>query len=97
MPPLHIKLGLMKNFVKAMNKTEAGFKYLATKFSILGEAKIKEGVFIDTQIRQLFQDREFDQTLLGKEKTGGKHLSWWSQNFEGIKEQTTTLNWCPTS
>jgi len=43
LPPLHIKLGLMKNFVKAMDRTGSAFKYLAEKFPRLSEAKIKEG------------------------------------------------------
>jgi len=43
LPPLHIKLGLMKNFVKAMDRTGSTFKYLAEKFPPLSEAKIKEG------------------------------------------------------
>jgi len=30
--PLHIKLGLMKNFVKGMDKTGHGFKYVKNKF-----------------------------------------------------------------
>ena len=34
-----------------MDKTEAGFKYLATKFSELSEVEIKEGMFIGPQIR----------------------------------------------
>src|SRR6476619_6162634 len=33
LPPLHIKLGLMNNFVKAMNKNGKGFKYITEKFS----------------------------------------------------------------
>jgi len=28
MPSMHLKLGLMKNFVKAMNQREAAFTYL---------------------------------------------------------------------
>jgi hypothetical protein len=46
LPPLHIKLGLMKNFVKAMDKNGAGFMYLRLKFPRLGNSKIKEGIFI---------------------------------------------------
>ncbi|XP_050822620.1 uncharacterized protein LOC127057686 [Gopherus flavomarginatus] len=53
LPPLHIKLGLMKNFVKAIDKTQAAFKYLHGKFPRLSEAKIKEGVFVGPQIREL--------------------------------------------
>ncbi len=61
--PLHIKLGLMKNFVKAMEKTDQAFKYLISKFPRLSDAKIKEGVFIGPQIRQLLRDSEFDSAL----------------------------------
>jgi len=44
--PLHIKLGLMKNFVKYMDKTGRGFEYVRTKFPNVIDAKIKEGIFI---------------------------------------------------
>jgi len=50
LPPLHIKLGLMKNFIKAVNKHGKGFEYLRKKFLKLGDAKLKEGVFIGLQI-----------------------------------------------
>ena len=46
LPPSHIKLGLMKNFVKALDKTKVGFKYLYEKFPRLSKAKIKEGIFV---------------------------------------------------
>jgi len=32
LPPLHIKLGLMKYFVEGMDKTGRGFEYLRRKF-----------------------------------------------------------------
>jgi len=41
LPPLHIKLGLMKNFVKGMEKTGHGFEYLRNKFPNVSDAKIK--------------------------------------------------------
>ncbi|CAH1108315.1 unnamed protein product, partial [Psylliodes chrysocephalus] len=41
-PPIHIKLGLIKNFVKAMPKDGSGFVYLKEKFPKLSKAKIKE-------------------------------------------------------
>jgi hypothetical protein len=54
--PLHIKLGLMKNFVEAMDKNGAGFIYLKHKFPRLSDAKIKEGIFVCPQIRELIKD-----------------------------------------
>ena len=47
LPPLHIKLGLMTNFVKALGKTQsAGFQYLVEKFPKISAAKLKEDVFV---------------------------------------------------
>jgi hypothetical protein len=47
LPPLHIKLGLKKTFVKAMDQNSAGFMYLKNKLPRISDAKIKEGVFMD--------------------------------------------------
>ena len=58
----------MNNFVKALDKTKAGFKYLYEKFPRLSEAKIKEGVFLGPQIRELLRDGNFDHLLHGKEE-----------------------------
>ncbi|KAJ8893179.1 hypothetical protein PR048_005764 [Dryococelus australis] len=40
--PLHIELGLIKQFVKAMDQAGRGFMYLSEKFPSLSPAKIKE-------------------------------------------------------
>ena len=42
LPSMHLKLGLMKNFVKAMNQEEAAFTYVRENFPRLSEAKLKE-------------------------------------------------------
>jgi len=42
LPSTHLKLGLMKNFVKAMNQEEAAFTYLREKFPRLSGAKFKK-------------------------------------------------------
>ena len=68
LPPLHIKLGLMKNFVKGMDRTGEGFTYLKNKFPKVSEAKIKEGIFVGPQIRELMRDHEFDEKLNDIEK-----------------------------
>jgi hypothetical protein len=39
LPSMHLKLGLMKDFVKAMNQEEATFAYLRETFSRVSEAK----------------------------------------------------------
>jgi hypothetical protein len=55
LPPLHIKLGLLKIFVKAMTKEGTGFNYLRQKCPCISEAKIKEGIFVGPLKKQLFQ------------------------------------------
>ena len=63
LPPLHIQLGFMKNFVKGMDKTGRGFEYVRNKFPYVCDAKIKEGIFTGPQIRELTQDKQFDEDL----------------------------------
>lgn len=63
LPPLHIKLGLMKQFVKALSNDGACFKWLCQKFPSLSEAKLKEGIFTGPDIRKLISDTEFDNTM----------------------------------
>jgi len=50
----------MKDFVKGVDKTGHGFEYLRNKFPNASDAKIKE-VFIGPQIRELMQDKQFDE------------------------------------
>jgi len=50
LPSMHLKLGLMKHFVKGMNQEEAAFTYLREKFLRLSEAKFIEVIFIGLQI-----------------------------------------------
>ena len=52
-PPLHIKLGLIKQFVKALDHESIAFKHLEAVFLKLSEAKIKAGVFVGPQIKKL--------------------------------------------
>jgi hypothetical protein len=60
LPLLHIKLGLIKNFVKVMDHDGQGFLYLQRKFPRISDAKIKEGIFIGPQIRELMKDQDFE-------------------------------------
>ena len=52
-PPLHIKLGIMKQFVKTNEKDGDCFKYIFMKFPGLAIEKIKAGIFDGSQIRMM--------------------------------------------
>ena len=56
LPPLHIKLGLMKQFVKALNRDGNRFGYLPRKFPGISTEKLKAGIFDGPQRRQLVKD-----------------------------------------
>jgi len=53
----------MKNFVKGMDKTGRGFEYVRNKLQNVSDVKVKEGIFIGPQIRELMQDKQFDEDL----------------------------------
>ncbi|UYV85009.1 hypothetical protein LAZ67_X004242 [Cordylochernes scorpioides] len=83
LPPLHIKLGLMKNFVKTMDRNASGFAYLKQKFSRISEAKIKEGIFVGPQIRELQQDGNFQNSLNEVEAAAWNSFRNVCKNFLG--------------
>ena len=63
LPPLHIKLDLMKNFVKALDREGRGFDFLHQKFQQKSTEKITAGIFDGPQIRELIKDTSFDDAL----------------------------------
>ena len=58
-PSLHIKLGIMKQFVKALEKDGDCFKYICMKFPGLSTKKLRAGVFDVPQVRKLMNDADF--------------------------------------
>jgi hypothetical protein len=66
--PNHVKLGIMKQFVKALPKTGNCFKYLCKTFSHLSEAKLKEVVFVGPDITKLMFDEDFLLTMTEVER-----------------------------
>ena len=49
--PLHIKLGLIKQFVKKLNPEGEAFKHIQELFPKLSEAKVKGGIFVGPQVK----------------------------------------------
>lgn len=83
-PPLHIKLGLIKQLVKQMGKNNSsGFQYITKKFPKISSAKLKEGIFVGPQIRELISDHHFETTLTDLELKAWKAFTWLCQNFLG--------------
>ena len=90
LPPLHIKLGLAKNLVKAMAKSNSnGFQYITRKFPNISDAKLKEGIFVGPQVRELMRDTGFEETLTELERGAWKDLRWLCENFLGNNKSPT--------
>ena len=84
MPPLHPKLGLAKNFVKAMDQTGTGFQYISEKLNgVVSDAKLKAGVIDGPQIRMMGKDGNFVKTLNLLEKNAWDAFVEVSLNFLG--------------
>ncbi|GBM61396.1 hypothetical protein AVEN_70760-1 [Araneus ventricosus] len=81
LPAIHIKLGIMKQLVKAMDTNKATFTYLREKFPRLSKAKIKEGIFVGPKIRDIFKDTEFENLLDYDEKQVWDAVSQVCTNF----------------
>jgi len=86
LPPLHIKLGLMKQLTKALDKSGNCFQYLTTKFPSLTNSKIKEGIFNGPQIRELFKDVLFEDCMNIQEKGAWVGFKEVVNNFLGNKK-----------
>ena len=77
LPPLHIKLGLAKQFVVALDSQSAAFQYICFMFPKLSDAKLKAGVFTGPQIREMLQSQELEKRMSGLER-----IAW--QAFRGV-------------
>ena len=67
LPPLHTKLGPIKQLVKALDKDDDCFNYIAKTFSGLSIEKLKAGIFDGPQ-RKMMQDQTFTACMIVAEK-----------------------------
>ena len=80
---LHIKLGIMNQFVKALPTDGDSFKYIAVAVPRLSIEKIKAGVFDGPQIRQLIKDKNFTGSMTVLEKHAWLSIKDVVKNFLG--------------
>ena len=85
---MHIKLDLLKNFVKALDQDGCGFRYLQ-KFSAKSEAKLKAGIFIGSEIRKLINDKLYEENLNSLEKEAFNQFCLVVKNFLGNCKSTS--------
>ena len=86
----------MKNSVEAMDKNSRGFEYTRNKFQNVSDAKIKEGIFIGLQIRELMQDKQFDEDLNETERNAWLSFKRICKDFLGNHKERTIRMLCRT-
>ena len=84
LPPMHINLGLFKQFVKGLRKDSPAFEFLHKCFPKLSDAKIKEGVFVGPQIQKFILNDMFDKKLNETELAARKSFKQVCLNFLGL-------------
>ena len=84
MPPLHIKLGLMKNFVKALGKSNfSEFALFCKHFPKISEVKLKKEIFVGPQILEVLKNPNFEKTMTTLKQCAWKAFEWLCANFLG--------------
>ncbi|CAH1107779.1 unnamed protein product [Psylliodes chrysocephalus] len=83
LPPLHIKLGMIKQFVKALDKEGNCFNYICRKFTKLSMEKLEGGIFDGLQIRQFIKDTDFIKVMTVPESKAWKSFMLVVENFLG--------------
>ena len=83
LPPLHIKLGCMTQFIKILPKDGRAMKYLMSKFHKLSANRINSGVFNGPQIRKLLNDNNFINILNLDQRNAWIAFKNLTENFFG--------------
>lgn len=82
-PPLHVKLGLYKQFIKSLSAKPKG--YLVELFPRLSEEKLEEGVLTGPDCRKLSKSKEFRKRLNKRELDAFESLVAYVDGFLGNK------------
>ncbi|XP_069677190.1 activating signal cointegrator 1 complex subunit 1 isoform X2 [Periplaneta americana] len=90
LPSLHKKLGLMKNFVNALDKSGEALQYLKTLFSKTNDVNLKEGIFVCPLFPVQKEFKKKDLTLRNYQH--GNLLNLSSKCFLGITRQKIIAN-----
>ena len=77
LPPLHIKLDLVKQFVKALDCEGEAFQEIRAMFPKSSDAKVNGGIFVGCQITTMFKSRTLEEKMTETERK-----AW--QAFRGV-------------
>jgi hypothetical protein len=74
LPPLHIKLALIKIFVKVMDKESKGFAYLRKKLPKITETKMKKEFSLVLKLNNYSKTTTLVQNCMLQREEPGRHF-----------------------
>jgi len=83
LPPLHILLGVVKNFIKTLSGNLLAKSELSRIFPHLSEAKITEGILTGPDIRKLIASQSFTNSLSQSQQRAWTAIIQVKDNFLG--------------
>ena len=83
----------MKQFVKALDKDSATFKYLCKICPQISDAKLREGILVGPQIKQVMSDSELDTIMTESEVSAWRSFKLLCTDFLGIAKLVTSATW----
>ena len=92
LPPLHIKLGLVKQFIKVLDYDGEAFQEILNLFPKLSEAKVKGGIFTGPLVRKMWKSVQLKSKTSDVEKRHGLHFDILLMDSLIIIETQTTIS-----
>ena len=86
LPPLHIKLGLVKQFMKALDHGGAAFQEIRLLFPKLSETKVKGGIFTGPQVRKMLNSAQLENAMSDTEREAWRAFRDIDNGFLGNKK-----------
>ena len=83
LPPLHIKFGLAKQFVKALKPTSRAFCHIRQMFPSISEAKVKGGIFVAPLLRRMLASEELEKQMFDLERNAWQAFRMIVEGFVG--------------
>ena len=93
LPPLHIKLGIMEQFLRALDKDGDCFKFICQKFCAVTHGKLQAAVFTGPQIHKVMRDIFFENSMnqLEEQEHGRASKTLWHTSCETDGGQITRI------
>ena len=83
LPPVHIKLGLAKQFVRSLKPISRAFRYIRQMFPSISEAKVKGGIFVGPRIRKMLACEELEGQMSDLERNAWQAFRMIVEGFLG--------------